>query len=168
MYVAGVTVLALRTGSPALLRYKAQESSQTLAEGLAEYYAYNGARVTPPASLPPASAALLRNHDICHVIFGLDTTLSDEALADTRTMLSCDVGWSVYLRYLSSDPRAKEVRAELGFWRGVWAALAALPRIARALLEAARMRRRWPWSPPADHFDTPLAALRARYGIRVI
>lgn len=163
-----MTVLALSSGQAAQLRYQAQDSTQTLAEGLAEYYAHNGARVTPPASLPPESAALFRNHDVCHVVFGLDTTLADEALADTRTMLSCDVGWSAYLRYLSSDPLAKELMAELGFWRGLWATLAALPRIARALWEALFMRKRWPWAPPADHLDMPLGVLRARYGIKVI
>ncbi len=50
--------------------------------------------MTFPSALAPESAALFRRHDICHVIFGLDTTIADEAMADTRTMLSCDVGFS--------------------------------------------------------------------------
>ncbi|HLK26181.1 MAG TPA: hypothetical protein VKT30_16110, partial [Caulobacteraceae bacterium] len=70
-------------------RYQAQDSQQTLAEGLAEYYAANGARVAAPASLPAESRALFRNHDVCHVVFGLDTTLEDEGMADVRTLLSC-------------------------------------------------------------------------------
>jgi len=85
--------------------YQAQDSQQTLAEGLAEYYAANGGRVVVPASLPPESRALFRSHDICHVIFGLDTTLADEGMADVRTLLSCDVGWGRYGELLRSVPR---------------------------------------------------------------
>src|SRR5258706_9375131 len=97
-------------------RYQAQDSSQTLSEALTEYYAFNGDTVLPPSALPPESAALFRSHDICHVIFGLDTTLSDEAMADTRTLLSCDVGWSRYAKYLASDSQAKAIFKQVGYF----------------------------------------------------
>ena len=148
--------------------YQAQDSQQTLAEGLAEYYAVNGARVSPPPSLPPVSRALFRNHDICHVIFGLDTTLEDEGMADVRTLLSCDVGWRRYARYMTSDPQAKAIFKELGYARAVWTTLAIFPRMARAIWEAWRMSKRWPWDAPAHYFDRSLADLRRQYGIRVI
>jgi hypothetical protein len=152
--------------SPA--RYQAQASDQTLAEGLEEYYARNAGRVTPPADLPPQSAALFRSHDLCHVVFGLDTSLADETLADTRTLLSCDVGWRRYLAYLGSDPAAKALFAELGWRRALVATLAATPRILRAMREATRMKRRWPWVPPVEFEGRRLDELRAEFGIRVI
>ena len=148
--------------------YQAQDSQQTLAEGLAEYYAANGGRVVVPASLPPESRALFRSHDICHVIFGLDTTLADEGMADVRTLLSCDVGWRRYARYMTSDPQAKAIFKELGYGRAVWATLSITPRIVRAIWEALRMSKRWPWDPPADHFERSLGDLRSEYGIRLI
>lgn len=149
-------------------RYQTQSSAQTLAEGLAEYYARNRGRVTPPAELPAESAALFRNHDICHVIFGLDTTLADETLADTRAMLSSDVGWTRYAAYLASDPAAKAIFKQVGYGTVIVATLKAMPRIARAFFEATRMEKRWPWTPPETHLDRTLADLRDEYGIRVI
>ncbi len=149
-------------------RYQEQDSQQTLAEGLAEYYAVNGQRVSPPPSLPPESRALFRNHDVCHVIFGLDTTLADEGMADVRTLLSCDVGWRRYARYMTSDPQAKAIFKELGYARAIWATLIIIPRMMRAIGEAWRTSKRWPWEAPADHFDRPLAALRREYGVRLI
>src|SRR5579864_4834435 len=113
-------------------RYQEQDSRQTLAEGLAEYYAVNGGRVSRPRSLPPQSRALFRNHDVCHVIFGLDTTLEDEGMADVRTLLSCDVGWRSYARYMTSDPEAKAIFQELGCARAIWATLIVIPRMLRA------------------------------------
>jgi hypothetical protein len=148
--------------------YQAQDSQQTLAEGLAEYYAVNGARVSPPPTLPPESQALFRNHDICHVIFGLDTTLADEGMADVRTLLSCDVGWRNYARYMTSDPEAKAVFKQLGYVRAIWTTLVIIPRMVRASWEAWRTPKRWPWAPPQSYFERSLADLRREYAIRLI
>jgi ubiquinone biosynthesis protein Coq4 len=150
------------------LSYQRQDSPQTLGEGLAEYYAANGARVTPPKDLPPESAALFRSHDMCHVIFGLDTSLADETLVDARTLFSCDVGVRRYVAYLSQDAQAKALFRELGWWAATMATFACLPRIARAALQAMAMRRKWPWTPPEEHLARPLADLRREYRIKVI
>jgi len=167
-----MTALALSAPSSAKTtprcRYQTQDSEQTLAEGLAEYYARNSGRVMPPESLSPESAALFRSHDICHVIFGLDTTLFDEAMADTRTMLSCDVGWSRYAKYLATNPDAKAVFREVGYLTVIWGTLLTVPRLLRALIESFRMSKRWPWIPPAEYHARTLRDLRRQYGIRVI
>lgn len=155
---------APRTG----LQYQRQESPLTLDEGLAEYYAANLGRVTRPADLPPKSAALFRSHDMCHVIFGLSTTLADETLADTRTLFSCDVGWRRYSAYLRTDAQAKALFAELGWLKAIGITLACLPRIARAGVEAFRMAKPWPWEPPETYGRRTLADLRREHGIRVI
>src|SRR5258705_369238 len=85
----------------------------------------------PAPTLPPESAALVRSHDICHVIFGLDPSLADEAMADTRTLLSTDVGWKKYSTYFN-DPLAQDVFKELGLWRTIVVTVRTLPRILRA------------------------------------
>jgi hypothetical protein len=149
-------------------RYQAQDSDQTLAEGLAEYYVQNRGRVLPPEALAPESAALFRSHDMCHVIFGLDTTLDDEGMADVRTLLSCDVGWRRYARYMTSDPEAKAIFRELGYAKAVWTTLRVIPRMLRAVSEAIRMRKRWPWIPPEEYQGRSLSDLRREFGIRVI
>ncbi|HUO88549.1 MAG TPA: hypothetical protein VMU08_05195 [Rhizomicrobium sp.] len=148
-------------------RYQEQDSQQTLAEGLEEYYRVNQGVVSRPATLAPESAALFRSHDVCHVIFGLDTTLADETMADTRTLLSSDVGWKTYLGY-ANDPLAKAVFKELGLLRTITVTLRTLPRILRAIGENRRMKKKWPWRPPEAYFGRSLAALRREYGIRVI
>jgi hypothetical protein len=150
------------------LRYQSPQSTQTLADGLAEYYAANEGIVVRPSELPPASAQLFRSHDLCHVIFGLSTNLVDEAIADVRTMLSCDVGLARYVDYLRSDDQAKALFAQIGVMQSIWITVRALPRIARAVLETGRVRKRWPWTPPDDYLGRSLAELRREYGIRLI
>lgn len=150
------------------LQYRDQDSRQTLAEALAEYYAANEGIIARPADLPPDSAALFKSHDMCHVIFGLSTSLADEAMADTRTMLSCDVGSAKYALYLAADPQARIILKEVGLAGFLWGTLRAVPRMCRAVVEAFRMRKKWPWEPPPSFQSRRLGELRREFGIRVI
>jgi hypothetical protein len=149
-------------------RYQEQASGQTLADGLAEYYAANAGRVTRPADLPPESMALFRSHDICHVIFGLGTSLADETLADTRTLLSCDVGVRRYAAYMARDKQAKAIVREIGYFRVAWITIRCVPRILRAAFEILYMPKRWPWMPPESYRSRTLDDLRREYGIRIV
>jgi hypothetical protein len=148
--------------------YQAQDSNQTLLDALEEYYGRNLGRVRRPSDLAPESAALFRSHDLCHVIFGLDTSLADEAMADVRTLASCDVGWRRYATYMTRDPEAKAIFKELGYPRAIGITLWVIPRMVRALFEAARAAKRWPWEPPAEFEARSLSDLRREHGIRVI
>lgn len=150
------------------LAYQQQDSPQTLAQGLEEYYAANQGRVTRPQDLPPGSAELFASHDICHVIFGLSTSPSDEVLADLRTMMSCDVGLRRYAAYLARDAQAQAIFKDFGYLRALRETLAAAPRIARGIAASWRMTRRWPWTPPLAYSARRLADLRREFGIRVV
>lgn len=149
------------------LGYMMENSQQTLAQALEEYYRANVGVVARPATLPAESAALFQSHDICHVIFGLDTSLADETIADTRTLLSTDVGWKKYSTYFN-DPLAQAVFKALGLWRTIFVTVRTLPRIMRAIREARRMQEKWPWVPPESFYGQTLADLRSQFCIRVI
>jgi hypothetical protein len=78
-----MTQSALAQGrQTATRRRQNQDSDKTFTEALAEYYAVNSGKVFRPKDLSEESAELFLSHDICHVIFGLDTTLADEAMVD--------------------------------------------------------------------------------------
>jgi hypothetical protein len=53
----------------------------TLREGLQEYFAGHSGLLKPD-SADVQTAKFFHSHDACHVLFGLDTTLRDEGLAD--------------------------------------------------------------------------------------
>jgi hypothetical protein len=57
--------------------YLDRSSTQTLREGLEEYYAFNP-HVTPPSTQPAEFAKVLLAHDVGHVIYGCDTGMYDE------------------------------------------------------------------------------------------
>ena len=57
--------------------YTDKTSTQTLREGLEEYYALNP-NITDPRELPPDFAKILLAHDVSHIVYGCDTGMYDE------------------------------------------------------------------------------------------
>ena len=146
------------------LQFTDPHSPRTLAEGMAEFAA------ALPAPLAPADPELLEfmhAHDACHVLFGLGTSLDDEALADTWTMLATDMPARRYLAYLKREP-FNLLFAEVGAWQLLVGTLRSLPRLVRVVWRARRMPARWPFWGYRQHLATPLCELRARYGVRVV
>lgn len=161
----------MQCGTPhphAHLGYQQQDSAQTLAEGLQEYYSANVGTVTRPDDMSPDSAALFRSHDIVHVIFGLDTSLSDEVIADTRGVLASDVGFRRYLDYVRTNAEAQAIFKELGYAKSIWVTVVGLPRILRAARKSWHMTKRWPWEPPDNFLARPLGDLRREFGICIV
>lgn len=144
--------------------YTEADCPLTLAEGLAEFSAAN------PALLPPGDGELrefIRAHDSCHVLFGLTTSLEDEAVADIYTIFGSNVTLRRYASYLK-HPEITGLIQAVG-WREMFVGtLRAIPRIFRAIRRARRMSAPWPFFDYARFLDEPLAALRRRYNIALV
>jgi hypothetical protein len=89
-------------------------------------------------------------------------------MADTRTLLSCDVGFRRYTGYLATNKETQVIFKQIGYGTVLWGTLKTLPRIARAIRERFRMTKQWPWVPPENDMARKLSDLRREYGIRVI
>lgn len=145
-------------------RYVDPDCALTLAEGLAEFAACY------PDLLPaedPALREFIRAHDSCHVLFGLTTSIEDEALADTWTLVGSTVSVRQYAGYLKHEALRNLVR-EAGVLALVRGTLRAIPRAIRALWRARQMTAKWPFFDYAAHLGTPIVDLRRRYGVRPV
>lgn len=78
-------------------RYTDKNSTQTLREGLEEYYAVN-ADFTHPSTQLPDFAKILFAHDASHVIYGCDTDMYDELKILPLTFWTSDFKFRDYLR----------------------------------------------------------------------
>lgn len=63
--------------------YEVQDSPQTLAAGITEYYAANPG-LADGRSGSPEARQFFRCHDAVHVVFGCGVALDDEAVAHSR------------------------------------------------------------------------------------
>jgi hypothetical protein len=93
-------------------RYTDKNSTQTLREGLEEYYAVNadftkleettpskgGVSLTHPSTLAPDFAKIMFAHDASHVIYGCDTDMYDEIKILPLTFSTSDFKFRDYLR----------------------------------------------------------------------
>lgn len=143
--------------------YRDPRSTQTLAEGLAEFRG-SMPGLLDESGLPEDARQLFHNHDVAHVVFGCDTSLVQEAMVDLWTIFGTTVGLREYLRYMKTD-EAKQVLREAGTGRALWATLKALPRLAGVIVRARRMTRKWPWTEHEAYLDRPLVEIRAELGI---
>jgi hypothetical protein len=144
--------------------YLAADCPLTLADGLEEFGAAN------PGLLPPGDGELrefIRAHDACHVLFGLTTTVEDEAVADTWTIFGSDVPLRRYASYLK-HPEIAGLIQQIGWWQMGLGTLRALPRVLRAIGRARRMSAPWPFFHYARALDVPIAELRGRYNVHPV
>jgi len=85
-------------------RYQEQNSSLTLRQGLAKYYASNPNLFNTEETSTAEIGTYFRNHDVSHVVFGTTTSLADEFLQDTWTFLAVDINKKNYIfDFMKSD-----------------------------------------------------------------
>ncbi len=85
--------------------YTDKNCTQTLRQGLEEYYAVNP-NITDPRELPPEFARILLAHDVSHVVLGCDTDMYDEIKLLPLGFWTSDFKFSDYLR-TNRDPTIK-------------------------------------------------------------
>lgn len=83
-------------------RYTDKNSTQTLEEGLEEYYAVNP-NLTDPRELSPEFAKVMQAHDVSHIIFACDTGMYDEIKLLPLTWWASNYKFRDHLRTLK-DP----------------------------------------------------------------
>ena len=164
--VAAIRELLRGTRTLDAPEYTRQDSPQTLREGLAEYRARNPG-LLDAEEMPAEAAALFRQHDAAHVVFGCETTLRGETLVDTWTIFAASIGLRGYLAYLRL-PQVNQVFAEAGFGRVALAGARCFPDVMRVVWRSRRVAPKWPWREYADHLERPLREIRAEFGIRVV
>jgi len=146
--------------------YQEQDSTQTVREALTEY------RLDIPGYFDEAlvgsvSATFFHRHDLCHVIFGCDTSYLQEGMIDTWTMLGTDVGILNYLRFMRL-PEIKQLAKTVDWWemlRETPRTIVAMVRIYRA---SRRMTGRWPWQDNTAYMDRRLCDIRRELNIKVL
>ena len=85
--------------------YMNRNSTQTLQQGLEEYYAVNP-NITDPRELSLEFAKILLAHDVSHVILGCDTNMYDELKLLPLSFWTSDFKFGDYIR-TNRDPKIK-------------------------------------------------------------
>ncbi|MEL7189440.1 MAG: hypothetical protein AAGK17_07800 [Pseudomonadota bacterium] len=135
----------------------------TLEQALAQFRADSGLTHKYDAMSAEAQAHFER-HDIIHVLFGLSTSLREEAQADGWTLVASDIGFND-IRQFMRLPEEKDVLAEVGFLALLKGFFASIPDYAKIAWRSRKMSKKWRWSDNAEYRQCKVAAIREEFGI---
>jgi hypothetical protein len=138
----------------------------TLRDALAQFRRVSGLEQKLECARPEARA-LMDRHDVIHVLFGLDTSLRQEAMVDLWTLFGTTARLSELLDYLRL-PEEQQILAEIGAWRIAVTTLKAIPDAFRIAGAARRLRRKWPWREHENLLDRPLNEVREGFGVTLM
>jgi len=146
-------------------QFDSAQSSQTLAEGLAEYFAANLLLKRESTLHSPQARQFFLAHDTVHVLYGCGTTMSDEAVVKLASLFGTTGGFQVLRGYVNHE--TLDIYTKLPLGSTLFAFLLAPYLVVRTLWRCARQRQRWPWVKHEKYLGTPLYKLRSQFGIRV-
>tara|TARA_B110001454_G_C12316243_1_gene265841 strand:+ start:59 stop:517 length:459 start_codon:yes stop_codon:yes gene_type:complete len=149
------------------LPYLKQDCDLTLKEGLELHY-----RVNPSFEENVKLVPTFYNHDIVHVLFGLDTSIPNESLADSRCIFSTNWGFKKYFSDYFNNPNAvkivKAIFKENGYIKSIFLSFICIPKIFRVCIDSKKMYKKWELYPNDDLLNTKLSDLRNKYNITII
>jgi hypothetical protein len=147
-----------------MLAFQHQDSQQTLAEGIAEYYAAYP-NLVKVRGLSPQAKEFFRCHDAAHVVFGCSTRLDDEAVVKISSLAGTTAGFGVLQGYRLHE--SIEIYKQIPVLTALGAILRSVVTVPRTLMRCLNQRERWPWSGFEAYLGVPLRDLRAKFGITV-
>ena len=103
-------------------------------------------------------------HDMVHVLFGLGTSMREEAQADGWTYFGTDIASTQWTEF-DELPEEMALVKELGTWAITRGYLLAIPDYLTIAWRARRLERKWPWSDNDAYRSCPVGELRREFGI---
>ncbi len=155
--------------------YLEKTSTQTLREGLEEYYALNP-HVSDPRELPPEFGKVLLAHDVSHVVYGCDTSMYDELKILPLIWWTSDYKFRDHLHTLQDPTISPTIRFMYEDWLqergGLWlytsiglVLLQLLPELVSLWFKTRHRRRSLPFMEFEPLLDRPLLEIRQNFDL---
>ena len=145
--------------------YENPESTQTLQQGLEEYYRVNPEFNGTGDFLGQPRKTVIA-HDVCHIVFGLGGTSEEELIVECMTAFGC----RMTVTDIYKIPKTKlviELWKTFGPWRLAKRFFWTTPRMIRAIWMTLHMKKKWPHFEYEQYRGMPLKDLREEFGIRL-
>jgi len=152
------------------LSFQKQDCKLLLEDGLIEYRSYLQINNKKQLKDAPGSS-IIRDHDITHVIFGLDTSLEQESLLDS--WLFSGASWKLKdLLAYGKLPELKELNKylgrEVGYIRLIRMVISLIPTKILIWRRARRMKKKWPFKSYEEYLKMRICDIRDEFGIKIL
>ena len=109
----------------------------------------------------------LKCHDIAHVVFGCDTTISGEGVVKIWTTFGTTLSfWKVVNGY--NEANAFELFRMYSLRHIMKNILRFILVIPKVIVRSKRMSKPWPFSEYKPYFNTPLSEIRSEFNIHIL
>lgn len=150
---------------PGRHQFELPGTTQTLEQGLAEYFAANPGLKRDTDLLSPEARQFFRSHDVVHVVYGCGTSMPDEAIVKLASLFGTTAGTRVLRGYTHYE--TLDIYRKLPMRSTLVALVTAPYLIVRTVWRCLRQVRRWPWQEYEQYMAKSLAEVRAEFGITV-
>ena len=156
------------------LSFQSQDCKITLAEGLEEYRAYlqvNGKKqlIDSPGS------TIIRDHDATHVIFGLDTTLEEEAMLDCWVFFGGNYFqtlkdyFSGKINFKETTEKVEILLKDVGYTKYFFLYLKVMfKKWPMILFRCFKMKKRWNYYFSEELLDKSIKEIREEFHIKIL
>ena len=152
-----------------MLKYQEQNSELTLQQGLEEFYSINPH--FKELSEPEGRQGLFFQHDITHIIFGLNNKLEEEHLLDSWALWGCKIKWKAmyeYMKHPAIKKITKKIYKDLGTWGIIKKIITMIPLKLFIVYRALRMKKKWDYhNITNEHLNSKISDIRKEYNINV-
>ena len=159
-----------------MLYYQEESCELTLKEGIEEYRKYliaNNRHVLGENCSEDEKVTILC-HDATHVIFGLDTSLEEEAMLDCWVIFGGDY-FKVSMEYFKGSLDLKETNEkvfallkEVGYLKYTYLYLKVIFQKWPKIFFRTRKMKKWSYFFPSDFLEKKISDLRKDFNIRIL
>ena len=156
-----------------MYNFQNQNSTQTLEEGLQEFYSINSNFRKLSEKKDNPYARVFKEHDYTHVLFGLGTSIEEESLLDSYVIWGTKFNWGLLWGFYR-DPEYKvvinEIISKYGGWGSIFKIYASLiPLKFKVFRKCLKMKKRWSYHNISDNdLNKTLKELREEYNIQLL
>ena len=159
-----------------MLSYQNKSCELTLKEGIEEYRSYlreNNRHVLGENCSEDEKLTIL-GHDATHVIFGLDTSLEEEAMLDCWVIFGGDVFEVVKEFYKGSldlkktNEKVYDLVKEVGYFKYSYLYLRVIFRKWPKIFFRTRKMKKWSYFFPSDFLEKKISDLRKDFNIKIL
>ena len=150
-------------------KYQEQNSELTLQQGLQEFYSINPH--FKELSEINDEKGLFFQHDITHIVFGLNTNLEEEHLLDSWALWGCKIKWKTmyeYMKHPEIKKITKEIYKDLGLFGIIKKIIIMIPLKLIVVFRALRMKKKWDYHNfTKEQLSRRISDIRREYNINV-
>jgi ubiquinone biosynthesis protein Coq4 len=147
--------------------YLERDCHITLRQALDNYYAQNP-DFYQPNQLDDDSRKVFFAHDVCHIIFGCDTSLVGEAKVEQWTLNSTNFNFKEYVDTVLSTEATRQAVNEISPIKLLLQGILNLLPLIKTYLLARKVKPKWDFYTYSKYLDRSISDIRREFNIQIV